>query len=135
MAESLVIGTEELIKSLDGLAQKIQNRILRQAITQGCNVLKRTAKELAPIDTGTLRKSLVSKVKTSKNNTTGKIGGSPDKVTVDGKQHVAWRYLHLVELGTTHSKAQPFLAPALAQEKDKVYNLIAQKIQEGIAKL
>jgi len=42
------------------------------------------------------------------------------------------RYAHLIEKGTKHSKAFPFLAPAVAQTKDQVLAKVEAKLSEGI---
>lgn len=42
-------------------------------------------------------------------------------------------YAHLVELGTKHSKAQPFLRPALEESKDEIRAIFAEEIRAGLA--
>jgi HK97 gp10 family phage protein len=70
--------------------------------TAGIMVQNR-ARQLAPVDTGRLRSSIVSKVTQST--------GSAEAIEVGTNVE----YAPYVEFGTRHMRAQPFLRPALAE--------------------
>ena len=65
--------------------------------------IERTAKRLAPVDTGRLRASVTHALEEDVRGLVGVIGTDVE-------------YAPYVELGTSRAGAQPFLRPALAAE-------------------
>lgn len=71
-----------------------------QAVRDACRKVEEAAKRFAPVDTGELRGSISSSVTGKGANTVGKVSASAGHAT-----HV--------EYGTSKTRAQPFLRPAL----------------------
>lgn len=104
-----VTGIDKAIANFEELKRGVRNRVLRKAVRAGCAPGVRAAKSASgqfDDDTGTLRKSFTTKVKTfSSGITTGIIG--PRNRTVDAfsktKKRTVRRnpnnYAHLIELG------------------------------------
>ena len=44
-------------------------------------------------------------------------------------------YAHLVEFGTKHAAAHPFMRPAIVQSRSKVLRIISQEIQKALKNL
>ena len=151
-----ITGVEELVKKLQTIEKKHARKAARTAIGEATKIVLKTAKALVPKDTGLLRKSLGRKVKVYRRNgvVTGLVGprtnvtdrlksrkgrGVVAKLNeIVGKALNAEvakkpaRYAHLVELGTMHSAAQPFLRPALDSNRDRLVGVIAAKLKAGI---
>ena len=94
--------TEEALKAL--AAAK------RQALEEMGLVAERYAAEKCPVDTGRLRASISHQVQ------------DEDSVVIGSNVE----YAPYVELGTSRTKAQPYLRPAVSQHADE-YKAIVQK--------
>lgn len=138
------VNVKDLMSSLDGLKNAVKNRILKKAVNKGCKIILKAAKAKAPRETGLLKKSLGSKVKVYRN--TGVVVGivGPRKgfrqevLRKKGRWFPAMvisdpiRYAHLVELGTSHSQAKPFLGPAVNDSSVAIRNAMAAEITKGL---
>lgn len=71
-----------------------------KAVTRACIRVQRSAKQLAPVDTGRLRASVQYEVGRDGRGIVGRIGTNV-------------HYARYLEFGTRRMRAQPFLRPAL----------------------
>jgi HK97 gp10 family phage protein len=76
--------------------------------------MERNAKLLCPVDTGNLRNSITHQ----STNTEAIVGTNVD-------------YAPSVELGTSHQKAQPYLKPAVADNKSTYVAMIRDELKKG----
>ncbi len=106
--------TKALLKTLNTLPQNIQKNVMVGAVRAGANVVRDEARRLAPIDTGNLKKSLVS-IRRKGDKNTIQFSVTPSK----GKPNDGW-YAHFLEFGTSKMAAQPFLRPAIESRQDEV---------------
>lgn len=131
-----ITGEKELRRRLNRLASAAQRKIVRPAVNVALTPVNKAAKAKAPVKTGTLKKSLGKRVKayTRTGVVWGGIGPRSGFKWVDDKGHAhnPVNYAQLVELGTQHSAAQPFLRPALDERKAEVLTTLNQKVNEGI---
>lgn len=97
---------------MTGFAELTEEKIAR-AIAEGAGLVCERARELCPVDTGALRSSV---------NVAAE--GMSAAVTADVP------YAAYVEFGTSKSAAQPYLVPALLQEKEAVIARIAEVLSE-----
>lgn len=135
-------GLDQSLKLLQGLKQGVRNRILRAALSKATTPMLKTAKRLAPVETGLLRKSIGRKVKTyaSTGSVVVVIGprtGFRREVTVRGRKMIRnpVKYAHLVELGhggPSPAPAHPFLRPAWDNHKAQAQRIVAAEIVAGI---
>lgn len=140
------------LKPLEGLKQSLVNKIMRKATTKAAKPVKVAVKSGAQKAKryGYLNKSIGVKVKTYKDNVIAVVGPrSKYSVTKGvykkGKKKGADKvfrpsyYAHLVEKDTKHSKAKPFLKPALDSTEnvylDTLNNEIAAQIASQLPKL
>jgi HK97 gp10 family phage protein len=101
-----IIGGENLEKKLRQLGPEIAGKIGHNSLTAGANYLAREIRKRAPVETGRLKKS----IRSQKVN----LGGSASTITrIIGFVKPGRYYAHLVEFGTRHSAAHPFIRPAL----------------------
>lgn len=135
-----VDGLKPLLDKLAGMKRGVRNRVLRPAIRKAYRPVVQAAKALVPTDTGWLKKSLTAKVTTSRRAgvVTGIVGPRTKFVkvftTATGRQVKRWatKYAHLVEFGTTHSRAKSFLMAGFRTAKTQVESILRREIEEGI---
>ena len=132
-------------EGLDKLIDKIEDigdvQAIASAMQDACNLVEGTAKDKAPKDTGALRRSITSKIE---------VTGSE----IDGIVFTPLEYAPYVEYGTglfaengngrqtpwvyrddkgdyhyTHGQhPQPFLRPALNENKDEIIQIIKEAL-------
>ena len=112
-----------------------------RALTKCGMVAENYSKHLAPVDTGLLRNSItyciageapaISEYKADKGDKKGSYSGtmgSSDELSVYLGSNVD--YTAFLELGTSRSKAQPFLKPAVADHAS-IYQKIVEDEMKG----
>ena len=129
-------GAEELIKRLERLGGEEQ---LNKSLGQASAIVERAAKQLAPKDTGELRRSITSKVENKQGIIFTPLEYAPYIeygtglfAEEGGRQDVPWNYQD--DKGQWHStsgmKPQPYMRPALNQSRED----IMKKLREGLIK-
>ena len=130
-------------ENLEGVLEAIEEvgdiGDLKQTLGKCCAMVERTAKQLAPKDTGALRRSITSKVE----GTTGIVFtpleyapyvefGTGLFAESQGRADVPWCYQD--DEGVWHStsgqKPQPFMRPALNQNRADILRLLAGGISD-----
>lgn len=140
------------IENLDKLLTKLENLktvSVEQAVNEACILVENDAKKRCPVDTGELRMSITHEIEeTSENRTTGAVGTNLEYAPYvefgtgifsslgNGRQD-SWSYKDAK--GEWHStigqQPQPYLHPALDDNREEVKKLIQKKIEEGVKKL
>lgn len=105
---------EAKLKKLDPLTKAAMGRGVQKAALK----VEGDAKLAAPVDTGALRSSI---------NTSG--SSSSDSVTASVGTNL--EYAPYVELGTSKSKAQPFLQPSLQKNKKIATQIVINEIRSA----
>lgn len=133
-AEIRFEGLERVLKRLD----KIQNpQNINQALGEACALVERSAKQKAPKDNGELRRSISSNVSDLKGVVFTNLEYAPYVefgtglfAEEMGRTDVPWSYQD--DEGNWHTtsgqKPQPFMRPAIDENRDE----IIQIIKEGI---
>jgi len=125
------VNVKDLVKDLDGLKKNLQNKILRKATTKAARIFAAEEKKLVPVDTGTLKRNIITKVKTSKKSGVfGLAGAKSVTVDFDGQIKNPAKYSHLVEKGTVHSRPQPFIEPAAKNKEGEALQIFANEIKK-----
>ncbi len=138
-----IFGDKELVRNLDRLSEGIQRRIIAKAVRKGGEPILTASEQYAQRSrrTGLLIKSLGMKVGKRKTDKAVYAVIGPRRgfkkqigVTKSGKPKYAdpVRYAHLVEGGTSHSAAKPFLRPALATQRGRALDAIADEVWRGV---
>lgn len=140
-----VKGDEHLIRALAKLRGATVRKIVRPAVRSAIVPINKAAKANAPKRVpiegyagGQLKKSIGVAVRTYRNGTVwGGIGPRRGfKIVIAGlhpKTIDPVHYAHLVEGGTRHSAAEPFMRKAFDENKAKAQHILKQKIWSGIA--
>lgn len=140
-----VEGLTDLLARLNGLKRQVASRILRKAVGEAGKVILKVAKQMAPRESGLLRKSLGRKVKVYRSSGTAVaiVGPRVGFRQVVRRTRGKWfpteamanpvKYAHLVELGTVRSKARAFLRPALQTHAGTIRKVMETQIDRGLA--
>jgi HK97 gp10 family phage protein len=127
MAKGLKAGFEgqkELMENMKSLSEEMQVVVKREAIEEAANFLKEEITKRVPVRTGKLKENIITQtVEDNETATEVKLGPSRDGF-----------YGPMVEYGTKKMQAQPFMRPAFDENEERVDEIIAQNIQEGIDK-
>lgn len=112
---------------LKDLGPKVASRLGDKALRAAAKPIVKDAKRLAPRRTGVLRRSIVA-VK-------GKDKGgayAATRTVLIGFKKPASSYAHLVEFGTLHSAAQPFIRPAMDARAQDALNEMVEVLSKGL---
>ena len=129
MAEVKIIGGNRLISRLVRLKEALDPAAVK-SIRRVADEIRDTAKSLSPVDTGSLKKSIrkgsyarpAKHVFSIRVTAGGHITNPKTKRKVD--------YASYVEFGTSRTKAQPFLGPAVKKHSRKLAKTIKEFIKE-----
>ena len=139
---SSIQGLDKLRKKLDVLAS---DSIYEKALGQSGAIVEATAMKEVPVDTGILRSSISTTVDMSKLEAT--VGtnleyapyveyGTGLFATQGGGRNTAWSYQNSKGqwVTTKGQRAQPFLGPALRQNRDKIIEHFNKVLEEAMDK-
>ena len=126
------IPFDKLEKNLKKLPNKLQRNIMRKGMRRFLSVIRKAAKENAPVRTGRLKKSIKSKVSLRRNgNITGRVFVSPKKHGV--------HYGHFAEWGrhAKPQKAHRYMSRAFEQynDPDLFAAFVSAAFQEELKKM
>jgi HK97 gp10 family phage protein len=130
-------GLEAVFDLIDGVTDT-QN--VQKALGKCCAVVERRAKQLAPKDTGALRRSITSKVEGNEGIVFTPLEYAPyieygtGLFAVNGgRTDVPWNYQD--DEGNWHStsgqKPQPFMQPALDQSRTQIMDILKDGLTNG----
>ena len=134
-------GDEEIISKLQYLSAATQRKVIRPAANYAWTPVNKEAKSNAPVDTGTLKKSIGKKSVTYGGSGTVvvMVGArkSPQYIGPDGRK--PWKYYHIVEHGTVNRPPNPFMRTAFNRQKTNAERRLYEKtwfyLRKEIAKL
>lgn len=114
---------ERLLKEIGPRASK---RVGNAALRAGARVIVKAAKATAPEDTGRLKRSISSEIRR-------KSGGNTRIIHIGILRPVS-RMFHLIEFGTKHMAARPFLRNAFSSNAGKALDAIGKIMARGITR-
>lgn len=137
-----LLGDKELERTFKTLGERVQRKVLRQAVNTAATPVVKAARAKAPKDSGLLKKSLGKKLVTNKKAgvVTAVVGPRRNVVGEhDGKPRKPSRYAHLVEKGHidgdgNHVPAQPFLRPAMEETEAQALGVMTDKLAAGVVR-
>lgn len=96
---------------MENLIKKLEQKSMEAAMKAAVSLVEREAKKKCPADTGRLRRSIQSEVRTEGNKVVGEVFTDVE-------------YAPCIEYGTglfnDGAKPQPFLVPALTENRQKI---------------
>jgi HK97 gp10 family phage protein len=133
------------LKTADKLSAGLKNKAIRIAMNKASAVVKNAVIGNAPVRYGYLKKSIRIKVRNYKGKViwVSVIGPKSDFKKAKGKrkrgprkgepiQHRPSNYARLLEQGTSHAKARPFLKPALQSTRSRFMQVLTASIKEQV---
>lgn len=113
-------GIEEAIANIRKVGDAVDEDVMREAAMEALVPVRDTAKSLAPVDKGDLRDGIEIR-----SSLPGEREGDTVYIGPFGPNagH-GW----LVELGTVHMRAQPYLAPAFDAEEATVIDILGKNV-------
>ena len=120
-----ILGFRELEDKLSNLDEKLK-QALEEALEEIAEKIRDDAKDLAPVDTRSLRKSI--RVEKEGELQVSVIAG--DSGVINPRTGREVDYAGFVEFGTSRMRPQPYMQPALEKNKDEILRIIRRKILE-----
>lgn len=114
-------GLDSLMRKLDAMGGNVMGA-LKKATKETTLAAQGSAKYNAPVDTGNLRLNVNTKFEDSAEKTTG--------IVYDNVEYAVYQ-----ELGTVNMAAQPYMMPALEENKGTFENLAKKHLKDAINKL
>jgi HK97 gp10 family phage protein len=128
-------GADKLKRELDRLPHRMMRGGESASLRAGAKVIVTAAKSRAPRRTGLLIKALGSNVKRIGRQVTARVGArkgwSREETLPNGRRRTIKpvNYTRLVEFGTSHSAAKPFIRPAVEETKGQVVVAMAKGLE------
>lgn len=141
MSEIKIEGLEEIFERFENISDTTP---IEAALQKCCALVERSAKQLAPKDTGALRNSIASKIESDEQGIKGVIYtpleyapyveyGTGLFAEEGGRMDVPWNYQD--DKGVWHrtngQKPQPFMRPALAENREKIQKILRESVNNG----
>jgi HK97 gp10 family phage protein len=137
MAQSRILGLNAIKRKLEELPAQLRRKAYRSALSSGARVIAKAAKrKVGKGESGMLKKSIGIKYlpATTRSQALGLVGPKRGNGGIyNGKLRNPTRYAHLVEKGTRHSAAKPFLRPAMIETQSEVFSKMSAMIERAIA--
>ncbi len=145
MAQSRIIGLNQLKSALAAVPQELQKKALYKGVQQGANEIRDAAKARVGVKTGNLKKSIRTYRRRSRNRSEVYFAVWAGGTVPDKKRKGRYRsktnpekadvyYAHHHEYGTSRSRANPFMRSALAEAAEQAIDAIASVIKQDFTR-
>ena len=119
-----VRGLPELLKDFQRLNEAAQGRIAKNMAMAGARVAAKHARDAAPVETGTLKKSIKAK----------RYPKRLDKGQALALVNAGVFYARFAEYGTAYQSAKPFLRPAVDSGHSEIIAKMSEIGEKGLAR-
>ncbi len=120
-------GGKELQRNLTALPKQVERKVVMGALRKAAKPLIAEARARVPVKTGRLRASIGVRAARIRGGLAVHIGAGARKVR--GRQI---RHGHLIEFGTRHHAAFPFLRPAFEDVREEMTRVLGRELGRGI---
>lgn len=132
MMELKIYGHQHLMLELADIASHIDSKAV-EGLDDVADKIVGDAKELCPVDTGALRKS-IRKEKELRSlypftYTIRVAAGGDEKSPKTGREV---DYASYVEFGTSRTPAQPFMGPAVEKNRAEIRRILSKNVLEAL---
>jgi HK97 gp10 family phage protein len=136
------------LSTLDDLKKGMSNKIMRIALMKAAGTVKEAVISNSPAGTGALKKSIKIRVRNYNNSSVwvavvgpkssytkakGKIKRGPHKG--EPRIYRPAKYAQLLEHGTKHAGARPFLGPAMTSSKEAFATIFLDKVKSQVTEI
>lgn len=132
MISLAVSGFEHALENLAAAVSPVNDRRISEHGLTALEPIAETARRLVPVDSGDLRETITVsyEFKTAEKDGRAVYVGPIASGVTSGFNHVF--YAHFIEYGTVLQRAQPFMAPAVHQHIDLVFEVLGKRIGEDM---
>lgn len=127
-----LLGDKALARKLARLPGVTQKKIVRKALRQGARPVLAAAKRLCPVRYGVLKGSLKLRTVPRKRGLLGVEVSTGTRTELGIPESDPGYYPMSVEYGHGRVAAQPFLRPALDENRDRAKRIIGQRLGRDI---
>ena len=124
-------GVEEAITNLRRAVAPINDERIGENAAAALEPIAEEARRLVPIDSGDLRNTIGISNQLADFRSDGRAG-YVGVLRAGSNRHVF--YAHFIEFGTVTQRAQPGLAPAFFKHADLVFEVLAVRINQDVAR-
>ncbi|MEA3541942.1 MAG: HK97-gp10 family putative phage morphogenesis protein [Pseudomonadota bacterium] len=127
------VGAGAMDRKLVAIRDAVSPAARERSLMAGAVIVQAEAKRLVPVMTGTLRDSIIIS-----------FDGGLNFASVSQRRYFSTVYIgpskregfygHMVELGTSHSAAHPFMRPALDNSREEVRRAMGHSLWADIKK-
>lgn len=117
-------GAKEMERLLKELGPRVAQRVGDAALRAGAKPIVDAAKQRVAVRSGALRDSITVVSDRRRNDDA--------RVVLIGFKKPASGHAHLIEFGTAHSAAKPFMRPAMDEKAQEALNEEARVLARGI---
>ena len=139
-------GGAELQAYLNQLPAKMEQNVMRSALRQGANVIRKEAQATVPVDSGDLRKSIKVRTRSRRGQVTATVetkdfkahwiefGTEPHEITPKQPEG-ALAFGNTVVKSVQHpgTQAQPFMRPAADSKVNEAIVAVGEQIRKRLA--
>jgi HK97 gp10 family phage protein len=135
-------GLDGVFAALDAVERKVKQKGVKKGMSAATKIVAKSAKYKVRRKTGLLEASIGRKTKAYRRGATtvGMVGARVGMGAVVSRVYGRKpeysdpsKYAHLVELGTVHSRAFPYLKPAVDDNVGKIKDAIKDAIAEVLS--
>lgn len=123
----VTVDIREVTRALKELEPKVQKKIVKKAMRKGMKIVQQSAKDHAPVETGTTKDAI--KVRAAK---LGRKSIGIDVRVGEGEYKGETYYAAFLEYGTSKMEPKPFMRTAYDTKKDQVQEITVQEILQII---
>lgn len=132
MMELKVYGHQQLMLELAEIASHIDPKVV-EGLDEVADKIVEDARELCPVDTGALRRSIRKEKQLASPclfiYTIGVVAGGDVRNPKTGREV---DYAAYVEFGTSRTPAQPFMGPAIEKNHGEIRRILSKKVLEAL---
>lgn len=128
-------GFENVLAQFNTLEDKVQKKALRPALRAGAKIIQRAAKSKSPRASGKNRKFIKIKSIKRKRGSVGLMIQTGTRQQLEIPLDKQGYYPMVLEYGSEHVRKQPFMRPALEQNRPKATDAIGKELKKRIEKL
>lgn len=114
---SNIKGLDQWLNWADGVSKNVEREV-KELISSTAYNIEADAKRLAPVDTGTLRRSIATDIQ--EEGWKAEVGTNLE-------------YAALVEFGTSKTEAQPYMTPVFQKYKEHFSSDMMQTMKKGLS--
>jgi len=126
-----IYGLQQLMTDLTRIQGDLDAEVV-EALDEVAEKIKKDAKDGCPVDTGSLQKSIRRQKHAMPARHVHAIGVSAGGYITNPKTGRKVDYAAYVEFGTSKTRPQPFMQPAIEKNREEVRRILSKKVLEAL---